>query len=86
MPRMRFVKYEFFLDDAIAQQSHTARLLFIGLWTLADRAGRLEDKPAKIKAQLFPYEQIEVDHLLKELSCGFIIRYERDGKKFIQIK
>lgn len=30
-------------------------MLFAGLWTLADREGRLEDRPRRIKAQLFPY-------------------------------
>lgn len=85
MPRTRQIKYEFFVDDDLAQQSPHGRLLFIGLWTLADRDGKLEDKPMKIKAQLFPYEQVDVEHLLTELSCGFIERYEANGKKYIKI-
>lgn len=85
MPRIRFIKHEFFIDDDLANQSHAARLLFIGLWTLADREGRLEDKPAKIKAQLFPYEQMDVDRMLSELADGFVTRYEVDGKAYIQI-
>ncbi len=85
MPRIRFIKHDFFTDDDLAQQSHIARLLFIGLWTLADREGRLEDKPAKIKAVLFPYEQIDAEHILAELACGFITRYKAKGKAYIQI-
>lgn len=50
MPRIRQVKPEFYLDDELAQCSRDARLLFPGLWILADRAGRLENRPAKIKA------------------------------------
>jgi len=51
MPRIRQIKPEFYLDDELAQCSRDARLLFPGLWILADRAGRLECRPAKIKAQ-----------------------------------
>jgi hypothetical protein len=86
MPRMRFVKHEFFLDDALAAKSALARLLFIGLWTLADREGRLIDNPAKIRAQLFPYEAVDVASLLQELAPDFIHRYEVDGKPLIQVK
>jgi hypothetical protein len=32
------------------------RLLFTGLWCLADREGRLEDRPAEIKAEIFSYD------------------------------
>ncbi len=85
MPRIRFIKHDFFLDDDLANQSHVARLMFIGLWILADREGRLEDKPAKIKAMLFPYEQVDADSILQQLSCGFILRYSVSGKQYIQI-
>lgn len=85
MPRIRYLKHDFFLDEKLAQQSHAGRLLFAGLWVLADRDGRLEDRPMKIKAQIFPYEDVEVDHLLEYLACGFIQRYEVEGRKYIQI-
>lgn len=85
MPRIRFIKHEFFMDDDLAVIPHLSRLAFIGLWTLADREGRLEDKPMKIKAMLFPYENIEMDGVLNTLVGKFIGRYEVDGKRFIQI-
>lgn len=56
MARIRQIKPEFYLDDELALCSRDARLLFPGLWMLADRAGRLENRPAKIKAQVFPYD------------------------------
>jgi DnaD/phage-associated family protein len=65
-----------------------ARLLFIGLWTLADREGRLEDRPKRIKASIFPYDDCNVDGLLDALADNeekFIARYEADGGKYIQI-
>lgn len=63
-----------------------ARLLFIGLWTIADKAGRLEDRPLRIKAQLFPYEAIDTDALLNELQTLDVLdRYTVDNKGYIQI-
>ena len=41
--------------------SMSARLLFVGLWTIADRNGRLEDRPKRIRAELFPYDEIDAD-------------------------
>ncbi len=53
------------------------RLLFIGLWTQADRDGRLEDRPKRLKAEIFPYENYDIEKGLNELqSAGFIIRYK----------
>ena len=62
------------------------RLLFIGLWTLADKEGRLEDRPKRIKAELFPYDNLEIDTLLSRLqSAGFITRYEVGEMKVVQV-
>jgi hypothetical protein len=53
---------------------------------LADREGRMEDRPKRIKGELFPFDSIEVDPLLVELErWSFIRRYEVAGTKFIQI-
>jgi hypothetical protein len=63
-----------------------ARLLFIGLWTLADRDGRMEDRPKKIRAEVFPYDNCDCDPLLDELAQRkFIIRYSVDDAKYISI-
>lgn len=61
-------------------------MLFIGLWTLADREGRLGDRPKKIKMELLPCDDCDVDDLLQQLhESGLIIRYEVQGKKYIQV-
>lgn len=62
-------------------------LLFERLWMIADREGRLEDRPLRIKAQAFPYRDgLDVVPMLDWLEVnGFIARYEAEGKKFIQI-
>jgi hypothetical protein len=77
MARSRNIKPSFFLNEELADLPYEARLLFVGLWTLADREGRLEDKPKKIKIQLFPYNDINCDDLLQRLhDKKFIIRYK----------
>lgn len=85
MARIRYIKHDFFLNESLSQIEPLARLLFIGLWTLADREGRLEDRPVRIRVQVFPYDDLNVDNLLRQLEAGFITRYEVDGKKYIQI-
>jgi len=84
--RARNIKPGFFTNDDLASISPLGRILFAGLWTIADREGRLEDKPAKIKACLLPYDRCDVNKLL-DLLVGkeFIFRYCADEKNYIQI-
>ena len=62
-------------------------LLFERLWMIADREGRLEDRPLRIKAQAFPYRDgLDVEPMLAWLAeQGFIVRYTVDGKRYIQV-
>ncbi|SPP31372.1 hypothetical protein ARAF_0496 [Arsenophonus endosymbiont of Aleurodicus floccissimus] len=54
MVRARNIKPGFFSNDDLAECEALARLLFAGLWTIADREGRLEDKHRKIKVMVLP--------------------------------
>jgi hypothetical protein len=84
--RARNIKPGFFKNDDLAQCEYGARLMFVGLWCLADREGRLEDRPIRIKGELFPYDNCEVAVWLQQLTeLGFITRYEVAGSKFIQV-
>lgn len=87
MARIRTIKPEFFLNEQLATLGFGDRLLFVGLWLLADRAGRLEDRPLRIKAALFPYDEIDVDAGLARLAAadGLILRYQVDGQRLICI-
>ena len=86
MARARNIKPGFFLNDELAECDPLARLLFAGLWCIADREGRLEDRPKRIKAEILPYDNCDVDKLLDQLAKhGFILRYEIDGSQYIQI-
>jgi len=89
--RARDIKPGFFLNEYLAACSPHARLLFIGLWMLADREGRLEERPKQIKAKIFPFENVDLEGLLEELAKSpegdhpFIQRYEVKGKSYIQV-
>ena len=94
MARIRGIKPEFFMDEDLACLSLEARLFFIGLWCYADKAGRLEDRPKYLKAEIFPYDKIDVEKLLLTLAQPnlpdrpdkvFIRRYEVNGRKYIDI-
>lgn len=87
MSRIRTIKPEFFLDDELAELTPLTRLLFIGLWTLADCEGRLEDRPKRIRAQLHPFDDGDTDAMLQALhDRRFIIRYIVDGNRYIEVR
>ena len=53
---------------------------------MADREGRLEDRPKRIKGELFAFDSVEVEPLLAELADrGFIVRYTAGGMAVISI-
>lgn len=86
MARARNIKPGFFKNELLVEMPFETRLLFIGLWTLADREGRFEDRPKRIRAEIFPYDQCDVDSMLDVLAeAAFLLRYEVDGKKYCQI-
>lgn len=87
--RSRNIKPDYFRDYKLCQLDIFARVLFSGLWCLADREGRLEDCPPRIRADVFPYDNVDVEKLLESLATsGFITRYtvEDDPRQYIQIK
>lgn len=86
MARSRNIKPGFFKNEGLAECTPLSRILFAGLWCLADRKGRLEDRPKRIRAEILPYDDGSVDAMLDELhKSGFIMRYTIDGKAFIQV-
>lgn len=86
MARIRTIKPDFFKNEQLSELPAITRLLFIGLWTQADKEGRLLDRPKRIKAEVFPYDSVNIDSELSRLqSAGFIERYEVGEMKVIQI-
>jgi hypothetical protein len=86
MARARNIKPGLFKNEILGVADPLLTLLFEGLWILADREGRLEDRPLRIKAEVFPYRDLNADTMLDWLQeNGFIRRYEVGGKRFILI-
>lgn len=86
MARSRNIKPAFFLNEDLVELSFSTRLLFIGLWCLADRKGRLENRHKKIKMQLFPADDLDVPEALLGLyEAGLINLYTVDSINYIQV-
>ena len=89
MARSRNIKPAFFDNDELAGCDPLARLLFIGLWCLADYNGNLEYRPAKIKKQLLGYDDCDIESLVTSLDKSRFITIYHDKKcpniKYINI-
>ena len=87
MARARNIKPGLFKNEILGVADPIYTLLFEGLWVLADRSGRLGDRPLRIKGEVFPYRDgLNVDAMLNWLeSNGFIRRYTAQGKKCILV-
>lgn len=87
MARSRNIKPSIMENEDLAELQPVARLLFVYLWMLADREGRLEDRPKRIAGRALPYDRdVDVDGLLESLAgAGFITRYMAGGFSVIQV-
>lgn len=86
MARARNIKPGLFSNELLVELPAFDRLAFIGLWCLADREGRLEDRVKRIKIELFPCDDYDVDAGLSRLAAaGFISRYQVAGYSVIEI-
>lgn len=54
--RIRTIKPEFWASESMGRLDRDTRLVFIGLWSLADDHGRFRADPRYIAGQLFPYD------------------------------
>jgi hypothetical protein len=80
---------EFFLDEGISAYDHPTRLLYIGLWMLADdNYATLPNRPEWIKAQIFPYDNVDANKMISTLiKDKKLIEFtdKESGKKFLFI-
>ena len=81
MARSRNIKPAFFDNDLLAENEPLGRLLFIGLWTLADHHGNLEWRSKRIKKQILAYDDCDVEALAINLDKSGFIRFYSDGEK-----
>lgn len=84
--RARNIKPGFFRNEQLMHVPPLGRLLFAGLWCLADREGRLIDRPNQIKWDVLPADDCDVDALLDDLAArGFVRRYTVDGTRYLEV-
>lgn len=87
--RSRILHPKFFQNQELAEMGPWGRILFTGLWCMADRAGRLKDCPQLMKALIFPYDEIsvaEINNLLEKMDGNLINRYSLNGAgRFIEL-
>ncbi len=86
MARIRSIRPEFWSDEKIVECSAWARLLFIGLWNFADDHGRMEYSATRLKLQIFPADQLEIEPLIQELrGRTMVLLYTVDNRHYLQI-
>ena len=84
--RSRNLKPGYFRNELLAECDPLARLLFGGLWLCADRAGRMEYRPKRLKADVLPYDNCDIDELVTQLERRrFVQRYLSDGVTYLAI-
>lgn len=81
MARARNIKPAFFDNDELADNDPLGRLLFIGLWTIADCNGNLEWRSKRVKKQLLAYDECCIDSLAINLDKSGFVRFYSDGDK-----
>ena len=90
MARKRMIDPDFWVDERVGQLSRDARLLFIGMWNFADDEGRMVAAPARLKAEVFPYDDditpATVGNLINELvALGLVWCYTVDDRQYLWV-
>lgn len=86
MGRIRTIKPDFWVDDVMADLHPIDRLLYIGLWNFVDDEGYIEYKPRRIKMQVFPGNDYDVDAaLLHLLHAGRVAQFDSDQGALLQV-
>lgn len=84
--RIRTIKPEFWGSENVSHLARDARLVFIGLWSLADDAGRFRADPRYVAGQLLAYDQDGLDVVSRALASlrdgGFVVLYEVRGSHY----
>lgn len=86
-PRIRTIKPETWADEKIGALSRDARLLFVGLITMADDEGRLRALPAAVIGHAFPYDDdvtpAKLAKWMRELEeSGLVVTYTAGDRPY----
>lgn len=88
MPRIRTIKPSIWSDDTFADLTRDARLLIIGLISMADDAGRFVASTAAIAGYVFPHDELApatIKRWLAEIekkAPNMIKFYGVDGRRY----
>lgn len=86
MSRARNIKPSFFENEELGELEPLARLLFIGMWTIADFKGCFEFRPKRLKVKLLPYDDCDIEKLAINLDkSGFITIYSVQGQRYVKV-
>jgi hypothetical protein len=81
--RIRTIKPSFWGDGAVSRISHGARLLMIGLISMADDEGRFLASPAAVAGYVFPNDDLtsaKIRRWMKEIEDQKLVHlYSIDG-------
>lgn len=84
--RARNLKPGFFTNETLAELPPLTRIFFEGLWCAADREGRMEYRPKKLKAEILPYDRADIPAMVVSLSeRGFVTAYQVDDCEYLRV-
>ena len=86
MARARNIKPSFFQNEQLGELNPIDRLAFIGMWTIADYKGCIEFRPKRLKIQLMPYDNCDMELIAINLDKSGLIRlYSINNVRYIKI-
>lgn len=90
MARKRMIDPNIWQSEDFSRLSTLGKLVFIGLFSLADDEGRGRCNPVYLKSTLFPYEEgirsADIDKTLSEISSNMsVIFYSCDGSSYYSL-
>lgn len=90
MARKRMIDPNIWQSEDFSKLTTLAKLIFIGLFSLADDEGRGRCNPVYLKSTLFPYEEgirsADIDKTLSEISSNMsVLFYSHDGSNYYSL-
>lgn len=86
MARIRTIKPSIWGDEKVARLSRDARLLYVGLISMADDDGRFLASPGAISGYVFPNDDLPPSKITRWLAeivaVGLVAAYECDGIRY----
>lgn len=90
MARKRMIDPNIWQSEDFSKLSTLGKLVFIGLFSLADDEGKGRSNPVYLKSSLFPYEEgirsADIDKTLSEIGSNMsVIFYTHDGSNYYNL-